>query len=183
MLLAKLNFSLLIWDRQLKFMLQHPTVWLVKQSKYPSKELLLYESWQEVMSERLWQTALADHCINSPCAKSEKPSFLEALAPIVQHRFFYISMFILVKWARICLLSRKQPRRSWPKKLISEATLHLRLHDRRDKRVECQSTARQKRHTWTPSASRDHMLAESYCAALQMETGQKFLPFVPHEFS
>ena len=41
--LAKQNFSLFIWDRQLKLMLQHPTVWFDrKQSKYPSKELLLY---------------------------------------------------------------------------------------------------------------------------------------------
>ena len=27
------------------------------------------------------------------------------------------------------------------------------------------------------------MLAESYGAALQMKTGQKFVPCVPHEFS
>ena len=39
---CKANFSFLIWDRQLKFMLQHPTVSFDrKQSKYPSKELLL----------------------------------------------------------------------------------------------------------------------------------------------
>ena len=38
--------------------------------------------------------------------------FFEALAPLVQHRFFYTSMFIRVKEARICLLARKQPRRS-----------------------------------------------------------------------
>ena len=43
-LLAKQIFSLLIWDRQLKFMLQHPTVWLDrKQLKYLRKELLLYD--------------------------------------------------------------------------------------------------------------------------------------------
>ena len=43
-LLPKQNFSLLIWDRQLTLMLQHPTVWSDrKQSKYPSKELLLYD--------------------------------------------------------------------------------------------------------------------------------------------
>ena len=41
---CKANFSLLIWDRQLKLMLQHPTVWSDReQSKYPSKELLLYD--------------------------------------------------------------------------------------------------------------------------------------------
>ena len=41
----KQKFSLpLSWDRQLKFMLQHPTVWSNrKQSKYPSKELLLHD--------------------------------------------------------------------------------------------------------------------------------------------
>ena len=43
-MLAKQNFSLLIWNRQLKLMLQHPTVWSDrKQLKYPSKELLLYD--------------------------------------------------------------------------------------------------------------------------------------------
>ena len=43
-LLAKQNFSLLIWDRQLKLMLQYPTAWSDrKQLKYPSKELLLYD--------------------------------------------------------------------------------------------------------------------------------------------
>ena len=42
--LAKQIFSLLIGDRQLKFMLQHPTVWFDrKQLKYLSKELLLYD--------------------------------------------------------------------------------------------------------------------------------------------
>ena len=42
---CKAKFSLVIWDRQLKLMLQHPTVWSErKQSKYPSKkELLLYD--------------------------------------------------------------------------------------------------------------------------------------------
>ena len=35
---------LFTWDRQLKLMLQHPTVWSDrKQSKYPSKELLLHD--------------------------------------------------------------------------------------------------------------------------------------------
>ena len=43
-LLAKQNCSLLIWERQLKLLLQHPTVWSDrKQSKYPSKELLSYD--------------------------------------------------------------------------------------------------------------------------------------------
>ena len=42
--LAEPNFSLLFWDRQLKLLLQHRTVWSDrKQSKYPSKELLLYD--------------------------------------------------------------------------------------------------------------------------------------------
>ena len=43
-------FSFLIWDRQLKFMFQHPTVWFDrKQLKYLSKELLLYDFFaQEV---------------------------------------------------------------------------------------------------------------------------------------
>ena len=37
-------FSFLIWDRELKFMFQHPTVWFDrKQLKYLSKELLLYD--------------------------------------------------------------------------------------------------------------------------------------------
>ena len=68
-LLAKQIFFLLIWDRQLKFMLQHPTVWFKrKQLKYLSKELLLYDfcTRSRLMYERLWQTALADHCINKP---------------------------------------------------------------------------------------------------------------------
>ena len=43
-LLAKQNFYLLIWNRQLKFMLQQPTMWFDrKQSKYSSKELVLYD--------------------------------------------------------------------------------------------------------------------------------------------
>ena len=42
---AKQNFSLLIWDRSLKFMLQHPTMWFDwKQSKYPSKEHFVWRS-------------------------------------------------------------------------------------------------------------------------------------------
>ena len=66
---CKAIFSLPIWDRPLKFMLQHPTVcfdW--KQSKYSSKELLVYDFLHKsrLMSERLWQTALADHCMNKP---------------------------------------------------------------------------------------------------------------------
>ena len=41
---CKANFFFFIWHRHLKFMLQHPTVWFdLNQSKYPSKELLLYE--------------------------------------------------------------------------------------------------------------------------------------------
>ena len=62
-LLAQQNFSLLIWDRQLKFMLQHPTVWFDrKQLKYLSKEMLcmIFCTRGRLMSERLWQTALAD---------------------------------------------------------------------------------------------------------------------------
>ena len=48
-LLAKQIFSLFIWPRPLKVMLQHPTVWFDwKQSKYPSKELLLYDFLQGV---------------------------------------------------------------------------------------------------------------------------------------
>ena len=65
-LLAKQHFSLLIWDRQLKLMLQHPTVWSNrKQSKYPSKELLLYDFLHKRSTWCLkdWQTALADHCV------------------------------------------------------------------------------------------------------------------------
>ena len=43
-LLAKQSFSVLIRDRQLKLLLQHLTVWFDrKQSKYLSKELLLYD--------------------------------------------------------------------------------------------------------------------------------------------
>ena len=76
--------------------------------------------------------------VRVPSLKSRR--FFESLAPLVQHRFFYTSMLIRVKEARICLLARKQPRRSWPKKLISEAPLHRRLHYRCDKRAECQST-------------------------------------------
>ena len=65
-LLAKQIFSLLIWDRQLKFMLQHPTVWFDrKQLKYlhEQRTAFVWFCAQEVdmMSERLWQTALADH--------------------------------------------------------------------------------------------------------------------------
>ena len=68
-LFAKQIFSLLIWDRQLKFMLQHPTVWFDrKQLKYLSKELLLYGFLHKRSTDvwKLWQTALADHCINKP---------------------------------------------------------------------------------------------------------------------
>ena len=69
-LLVKQNFSLLIWDRQLKFMLQHPTVRFDrKQSKYLSKELLLcmiFCTRGRLISERLWRTTLPDHSINKP---------------------------------------------------------------------------------------------------------------------
>ena len=42
--LAKQSFSVLIRDRQLKLLLQHLTVWFDRtQSKYLSKELLLYD--------------------------------------------------------------------------------------------------------------------------------------------
>ena len=47
---CKANFSVLIWDTPLKFMLQHPTVRLDwKQSKYPSKELLSYDFFAQVV--------------------------------------------------------------------------------------------------------------------------------------
>ena len=61
-LLAKQNFSLLIWDRLLKFMLQHPTVWFDrKQSKYPSKELLLYDFLHK-RSIDVWKTVTNSAC-------------------------------------------------------------------------------------------------------------------------
>ena len=45
-LLAKQILSLLIWDRQLKFMLEHPTVWFDrKQLKYLSKKLGFFFFW------------------------------------------------------------------------------------------------------------------------------------------
>ena len=68
-LLAKQRFSVLVRDRQLKLLLQHLTVWFDrKQSKYLSKELLLYDfcTRGRLMYERLSQTTLADHCINKP---------------------------------------------------------------------------------------------------------------------
>ena len=68
--LAKQKFSLLNSDRQLKFMLQHPTVWSNrKQSKYPSKKLLLHDFLHKRSTWCLKdcdKTALADHCINKP---------------------------------------------------------------------------------------------------------------------
>ena len=55
-MLATQNVSLLIWDRHLKFMLQHPTVWFDrKQSKYPSEELLLHEFLNK-RSTDVWKT-------------------------------------------------------------------------------------------------------------------------------
>ena len=59
----KLIFSLLIWNRQLKFMLQHPTVTVVrkKQSKSPSKELLLYE-FLDKKSTDVWKTVTNSAC-------------------------------------------------------------------------------------------------------------------------
>ena len=53
---CKANFSLLIWDRQLKFMFQHPRVWFDrKQLKYLSKELLLYDFLHK-RSTDVWKT-------------------------------------------------------------------------------------------------------------------------------
>ena len=61
-LLAKQNFSLLIWDRSLKFMLQHPTMWFDwKQSKYPSKELLLYDVLHKKSTD-VWKTVTNSAC-------------------------------------------------------------------------------------------------------------------------
>ena len=55
-LLGKQTFSLLIWDRQLKFMLQHPTVCFDrKKLKYLSKELLLYDFLHK-RSTDVWKT-------------------------------------------------------------------------------------------------------------------------------
>ena len=68
-LLAKQIFSLLFWDRPLKFMLQHPTMWSDrKQSKYPSKELLLYDSLHKRLTD-VWKTvtnSACSHCITKP---------------------------------------------------------------------------------------------------------------------
>ena len=86
--LAKQFFSLLIWDRQLKFMLRHPTVWLDRKQlkfmlQHPTvwldrKQLKIWNIWAKncfcmifctrgrLMYERLWQTVLADYCINTP---------------------------------------------------------------------------------------------------------------------
>ena len=61
-LLAKQIFSLLIWDRQLKFMLQHPTVRFDrKQLKYLSKELLLYDFLHK-RSTNAWKTVTNSAC-------------------------------------------------------------------------------------------------------------------------
>ena len=61
-LLAKQNFSLLFWDRRLKFMLQHPTMWFDrKQSKHPSKKLLLYEFLHK-RSTNVWKTVTNRAC-------------------------------------------------------------------------------------------------------------------------
>ena len=55
-LLVRQIFSLLVWDRQLKFMFQHPTVWFDrKQLKYLSKELLLYDLLHK-RSTDVWKT-------------------------------------------------------------------------------------------------------------------------------
>ena len=75
--------------------------------------------------------------INRPLT-SEMFTFLEiirvpslksrsSLAPPVQHRNIYIGVFIRVCRVGICLLSRKQLRRSWPKNLISKATFDRRF--------------------------------------------------------
>ena len=54
-------------DRPLKFMLQHPTVWFWQETIEISKQRTAFiwffcaRGW--LMSERLWQTALADLCI------------------------------------------------------------------------------------------------------------------------
>ena len=61
-LLVKQNFSRLIWDRQLKFMLQHPTVRFDrKQSKYLSKELLLC-GFLHKRSTDIWKTVTNNAC-------------------------------------------------------------------------------------------------------------------------
>ena len=110
----------------------------------------------------------------SVCQIWKAIGFSKAFHPSSNIDFFYTSMFIRVKVARICLLPRNQPCQRWPKKIL-EATLNCRLDHRRDKRAECQSAAHQKRHTWTPSGTRDHMLAKSGYAALQMKTGQNLV--------
>ena len=66
---CKANFSFLIGDRQLKFMLQRPTVLFdMKRSKYPWKELLLYEFLHK-KSTNVWKTvtnSACRHCIDKP---------------------------------------------------------------------------------------------------------------------
>ena len=63
---CKAIFSLFIWHRLLKFMLQHTTVWFDwKQSKYPAKNCFYMNfcTRGRLMYKRLRQRALADHCI------------------------------------------------------------------------------------------------------------------------
>ena len=75
-LLAKQNISLLIWDRQLKFLLQHQTVWFDrKQSKYLSKELLLYDFLHQ-RSTDVWKTVPNSACRPLYQKTSEKSSLV-----------------------------------------------------------------------------------------------------------
>ena len=65
-LLAKQIFSLLVWDRQLKFMFNISQCGSTRNNRNIQAKNCFYLSFctrDWLMSERLWQTALADHCI------------------------------------------------------------------------------------------------------------------------
>ena len=62
-MLAKQNYSLLIWNRSLKSMLQHPTMWFDwKQSKYPSKETAFMRCFCTSKSTDVWKTVTNSAC-------------------------------------------------------------------------------------------------------------------------
>ena len=68
-LLVKQNFSLLVWDRQLNLCCNIPQCGSTGNNRNIWAKncfCMIFCTRGRLISERLWQTTLADHCINKP---------------------------------------------------------------------------------------------------------------------
>ena len=85
-------FSLLIWERKLKFMLQHSAVWLDRVPlRYPSKEPVLRELLHKG-SSAVWKTVTNSTCTPLYQKTSEKSPLVIPEAGLTSKLFPYVQL-------------------------------------------------------------------------------------------